>query len=167
MKKKYIITGLLILFIAISSVSSVSAWWWGGFECEGFNLEQTDGLEIATGYSPSTPPNHVLLVEDLDDDISWGFVNLDLSEVPIGNLPNCMDITENHTEDGITIVKGQVTEYVSYEFFDGNNISYAEFDKDGKHFYLGINHNTKSPDYINLTNDVELVKEIKESIKLK
>lgn len=166
MKKKYIVTLLLIFFVAILSVNFVSAWW-GSFECEGFNLEMPHGVEVATGYSPSTPPNHVELVEDLDDDISWGFVNLDLSEVPLEKLPDSMNIVENHTEDGLTVVKGQVTEDISYDFFDGNNITYAEFDKEGKHFYVGINHNYRDIDTINLTKDAELIKEIKESIKLK
>ena len=166
MNKKYIITFLLILFIAILSVSSVSAWGWGSFECEGFNLEMPDGVEVATGYSPSTPPTHVELVEDLDDDISWGFVSLDLSEVPLDNLPDCINIAENHTEDGLTIVKGQITGDDCYKFLDGDNMTYAEFDKDGKHFYLSIDHHS-SIDQINLTKDINLAKELNESIKLK
>lgn len=162
---KYIIEILIVLFVAILSVNSVSAWG-NTFECEGFNLEMPDGVEVANGYSPSAPPNHVELVEDLDDDINWGFINLDLSEVPLEKLPDCINIAENHTEDDLTIVKGQVTDDISYHFFKGNNITYAEFDKEGKHFYLAINHNCRT-DAINLTKDIELIKDIKESIKLK
>ena len=107
------------------------------------------------------------MVEDLDDDVYWDFINLDLSEIPLEKLPDCIDIVENHTEGDLTIVKGQITEDVSYDCFDGNNVTYAEFDKEGKHFYVVINHNYRSLDEIDLNNDAKLIKEVKESIKLK
>ena len=167
MEKRNIISVLLILFVAISSVSFVSAWGWGAFECEGFNLEHPDGIEVATGYSPKDPPKYVVLVEDIDDDLEWNFVTSNLSEVPSDKLPDCIDIAENRTEDGCTIVKGQLTEDVSYNFNKGTNMTYAEFDKEGKHFYLSIDHRYSSLDQIDLTKDMNLAKELKESIKLK
>ncbi len=167
MKKRYIMTVLLILFTVVLSVSFVSAWGWGAFECQGFNLEQPDGIEIANGYTPDSPPDHVKLVKASDSKIDWRFIVADLSEVPFEKLPDGMDIAENHTENGITIIKGQSTEDISVDFSEGTNMTYAEFDKDGKHFYLAIDHLYSSFDQIDLTNDLNLAKELQKSIKLK
>jgi hypothetical protein len=165
MNKKSVIYILIILFVAILAVSSVSAWW-DTFECEGFSIDMPDGVTKATGYSPTTPPKHVELVTK-SGDTRWNFVSADLSEVPIENLPDYIDVVENQTKGDVTIVKGQVIGSVSYDFFDGNNITYAEFNKDGKHFYLSINHNYRTLDEIDLNKDIELTNAIKESIKVK
>ena len=165
MKKRIIISVLLILFVAISSVNFVSAYW-GAFECEGFSIEMPEGVEVATGYSPSSPPDHVKLVTD-SGSYKWDFLSTDLSEVPLENLPNHIIIAENHTEDNLTIVKGQVDEGAYPPYLDGTNITYAEFDKDGKHFYVAIDHTYRSLDEIKLNDDIELVKKINESIQVK
>ena len=68
----------------------------------------------------------------------------------------------------MTIVKGQISEGDYPNYYDGSNITYAEFDKEGKHFYLVISHyNQITLDEINLNEDMKLINEIKESIKLK
>ena len=55
-----------------------------------------------------------------------------------------------------------------YPYYEGSNITYAEFDKEGKHFYLIISHySTITLDEINLNDDMKLINEIKESIKIK
>lgn len=165
MKKKYIIAILIVLFVAIFSVNFVSAWW-NTFECEGFSIEIPEGLTKANGYSPTTPPNHIPLVSE--DRKHWDYNNIDLSEVPLENLPDNINIVENHTEDNLTIVKGQIIGDCYYPYSNGENITYAEFDKEGKHFYLAISHyTTASLDDINLNDDMKLIKEIKDSIKLK
>ena len=165
MNKRTVIYILIILFVAILSVSSVSAWW-NTFECEGFSIDMPDGVTKATGYSPTTPPKHVKLVTK-SGDTRWDFISADLSEVPIENLTDSINVVENQTKGDVTIVKGQVIEDVSYDFSDGYNITYAEFNKDGKHFYFAINHNYRTLDEINLNKDIELTNAIKESIKLK
>lgn len=165
MKKKYVIVILAVLFVSILSVNFVSAQG-NTFECEGFSIEIPDGLTKANGYSPSTPPNHIPLVSSNRD--KWDYNSLDLSEVPLEKLPDNLNIVENHTEDNLTIVKGQISEGVYPNYYDGVNITYAEFDKDGKHFYLVMNHyNQITLDEINLTDDMKSIKEIKESIKVK
>lgn len=165
MKKKYLITVLLILFVAISSVNFVSAWWDSSFECEGLTIEIPEGLEKANGYSPSTPPNYIQFVHDSENN-RWDFKFIELSEVPLDKLPDNLNVVENHTESNLTIVKGQVIgEGVYPHYVEGDNITYAEFDKEGKHFYLEITHHTL--DKINLNEDMKLINEIKESIKLK
>lgn len=165
MNKRNVIYILIILLVAVSSVNFVSAYW-GAFECEGFSIEMPEGVEVATGYSPSSPPDHVKLVTD-SGSYKWDFLSTDLSEVPLENLPNHIIIAENHTEDNLTIVKGQVDEGAYPPYLDGTNITYAEFDKEGKHFYVAIDHTYRTLDEINLTNDAKLVKELKESIKVK
>lgn len=73
-----------------------------------------------------------------------------------------MNIVENHTEDNLTIVKGQIIEGVYPNYLDGDNITYAEFDKEGKHFYLVMKHYNNCPlDEINLNEDMKSIKEIK------
>lgn len=166
--RKKITTLLIILFIAIVSVNCVSAWWFS-FECDGFTLDQPNGVEVANGYRPQTPPTEVELVEDLDNDI-WDFHLLTLSEVPLTEDADSIDVVENITKDGISIVKGNRVDisYVGDSEVDlSYNASYAEFDKDGKHFYLLINHNYEQLDNINLTKDLQLTKEIQKQIKVK
>lgn len=165
MKKKFVIAILIVLLVAILSVNFVSAWW-DTFECEGFSIEIPEGLTKASGYSPTTPPNHIPLVSK--DRERWDYNAIDLSEVPLEKLPDNINIVENHTEGDLTIVKGQISDGVYPNYYDGDNITYAEFDKEGKHFYLVMNHYNKCTlDEINLNDDVKLIKEIKESIKLK
>ena len=165
MKKRIIISVLLILFVAISSVNLVSAWW-DTFECEGFNFDMPDGLTKAQGFSPSSPPNHIELISS--DRSKWDYNFLDLSETHLEKLPDSLNIAENHTEGNLTIVKGQLNDRIYNSMFDGENITYAEFDKDGKHFYLVMEHyNTITLDEINLNDDIELVKKINESIQVK
>lgn len=164
MNKKYVIAILIVLFVAIFSINFVSAWW-NTFECEGFSIEIPEGLTKANGYSPTTPPNHIPLVSADRD--KWDYNDIDLSEVPLENLPDNINIVENHTEDNLTIVKGQIIED-DYPYYEGSNITYAEFDKEGKHFYLIISHySTITLDEINLNDDMKLINEIKESIKIK
>lgn len=164
MKKKYIIAILIVLFVAILSVNFASAWG-DTFECEGFYIEIPEGLTKANGFTPITPPNHIPLVSK--DRERWDYNDIELSEVPLEELNNNLNIFDNHTESDLTIVKGQIIDN-NYPYFAGDNITYAEFDKEGKHFYLVIEHyDTCTLDKINLNNDMKLIKEIKESIKLK
>ena len=57
-----------------------------------------------------------------------------LSEVPLEKLLDNINLVDNHTEDNLTFVKGQIIED-DYPCFEGSNITYADFDKEGKHFY--------------------------------
>lgn len=165
MKKKYAIFILAVLFISILSVNFVFAWG-DTFECEGFSIDIPDGLTKANGFSPSAPPKHILLVAKERE--RWDYNSIDLSEVPLEKLPDNLNIVENQTEDNLTIVKGQVSEGVYSNYYDGSNITYAEFDKEGKHFYLVMEHyHTCTLDDINLTEDMKSIKEIKESIQVK
>lgn len=165
MKKKHITAILIVLFVTILSVNFVSAWW-DTFECEGFDIKIPEGLTEANGHSSSDLPNHIPLVSTDRD--KWDYNYLDLSEVPLEKLPDNINIVENHTEDNLTIVKGHVSDGVYPNYFDGANITYAEFDKEGKHFYLVINHyNRITLDEINLNDDMKLINELIESIELK
>ena len=165
MKREYIISILIIFIVAILSVNCASAWWDSSFECEGFTIEIPDGLEKATGYSPSTPPKSIPFVQDSDKHV-WDFKFIELSEAPLDKLPDNLNVVENHTESNLTILKGQVVGEGVYAHYDeGANITYVEFDKEGKHFYLEITHHTL--DKIDLSEDMKLINKIRESIKLK
>ena len=164
MKKRYIIAILIVVIIAILTFNFLNGLDYA--HCEEYSIKIPEGLEIPHGsYQYQTDKVHTISLTTGLVEAGEHYRNLDLSTVPLENLPNTnnMSIAEDYTEGDLKVVKGQVND--GY-YYGGDNVTFAEFDKDGKHFYLVID----SPwdmdlEDINLNDDVKLSKEIKESIK--
>lgn len=161
--KKIVLISLIVAIVA--SVGAVSAGWFGPdtVECEEFSVEVPEMFKDG-GEAPATDPVHTICLHTGLVEVGELYRNLDLSTQPF-DMPNAtVDIAEEYNEGDLKVMKAQ--------FFDDNgygyNYTYAEFNKDGKHFYLNIDvWSNVSLDEINLTDDVKVIKEIKDSIKFK
>ena len=75
-----------------------------------------------------------------------------------GFLPDAMEVVENFTDGDLKVMKGYVP--------GTGNCTCAEFDKEGRHFVVEIWY-WDDMENINLSDDVKLIKELKESTKPK
>ena len=169
MKNKYIISILIILFFVIVtlSITDVTAGLFGPdtIDCEEFSVEIPEGWEIPSGYQEyHTDKVHSIAITTGLVETGEIYRNLDLSTVPLSDLPNTMYVVDKYTKGDLTVMKGEDTD----ENNTYGNITYAEFDKDGKHFYLAIySPYDCSLDDINLRDDVKMINKLKDSLKVK
>ncbi|WP_405297987.1 hypothetical protein [Methanobrevibacter sp.] len=166
MKKLFVLIGVLILIFSISTVSG-GLFGLDTIDCEDFSVEIPEGFEKQQTPSDYQPDKHSISLTTGLVEVGEHYRNLKLSIVPLEELPNTdnANIVDDYNETDLKVVKCQVSD--DYHF-DGDNVTYAEFDKEGKHFYLII----ESPydmdvEDINLNDDVKMIKEMKESLKLK
>ena len=149
----------------ILAMSTVSAFLFGPdtVECEEFSVEVPKIFKDG-GEASAVDPVHTICLHTGLVEVGELYRNLDLSTQPL-DLPNAtVNIAEEYNEGDLKVMKAEFFDENSY----GYNYTYAEFDKDGKHFYLSIDTwSNTSLDEINLTNDVKVIKELKESIKFK
>lgn len=155
MKKLFILIGVLILAL---SVTTVSAGLFGPDTIENkyFSIEIPDGYykPNSWGYA-DTKYEYVRLVSDADD-------NLDITLTVIGESQKSddqYDVVENFTEDGITFKK-------SY----GGTIL-ADFVKEGHNYTVRLNFEDSSNmtdlNNLNMRDYVDLIKNVRDSLKRK
>lgn len=151
MKKSIIIISFLILFLSMSAASAF-LFWPDNYECEQFSIGPVNGFSTAVS---DDLPYTISLASNRDENPKI----FKISEVaPSNHIPEEVEETENYTEDGLTILKGYV---------DGTgNCTCAEFDKDGRHFFVKIWH-MHSKGGINFDDDVHLIKNVRDSLKPK
>lgn len=151
----------------ILSISTVSADSFLGLfetiECEDFSMTIPEGFQQPKGGYQGDPVHSISLWTGLVD-VDEQFRTFDISTQPL-DMPNAtVDIAEEYNEGDLKVMKAKFF----YDDGNGYNYTYAEFDKDGKHFYLKMDvSDSDGLDKINLTNDVKMIKELKDSIKCK
>ena len=136
MKKSIILISVLIMILSMATVNAF-LFWPDTIDCEEFSVEIPEEWEIPSGYHEyHTDKVHSISITTGLVEVGEHYLNLDLATVPINDLPNDnMNIVENYTEGDLKVMKCQV--FDDY-YYNGDNITYAEFDKEGKHFYLVI-----------------------------
>lgn len=151
MKKSIILISFLLLLVSMSAASAF-LFWPDNYECEQFSITSVDGFNTPVS---DDFPNSISLISNRDEKPKI----FKISEVaPSSHLPVDLNLTDNYTEGDLKIIEGYVP---------GNgNCTCAEFDKDGHHFFVKIWYiNGKGK--LNFAEDVELIKEIKQSLKPK
>lgn len=155
MKKKnqgYKLIVYAIIFIIFLLIAGINLLGPHTAESEQFSIEIPDGfhkvdntvlpssLGVVTGYHSG----ETSIIIDVFELNSSGF------------LPSNVEITENYTEGDLKVIKGHSTTY--------GNCTCAEFNKDGRHFLIALNYMYGD---VPLSEGVKLIKEVKDSIKLK
>ena len=158
MKKRYLLIFSIILVVL--SISCVSAFF-DTIECEDFSMEIPEGLERPKGGYQADPEHSVSLWSGLVKDGEL-FRRFEISTLPFEDLTDKMDVVDEYTEGDLKVMKGEVFDGIEH----GGNCTYAEFDKDGKHFYLVVDYDCDL-DEIDLTKDVKMVKDLKVSVQVK
>jgi len=170
--KKLII--LLSIFLMLLSVTSVSAWGLFGddsrIECEQFSMEIPEGYHQSSEWTDNFFEDFIYVWNDADDNKPDR--DLEIWEIPPSdsfNRSNTEQVFDSYEEDGIKIDKcydPEETVIVDGDSVHGANYTYAEFSKEG-HNYVIINEFNGDLDDINMKEDVELIKTLRESIKQK
>ncbi|MBE6504468.1 MAG: hypothetical protein E7Z73_01810 [Methanobrevibacter millerae] len=170
MKKLFILITVLILVL---SVSSVSAGLFGPptAECKQYSIEIPDGYGTTEAYNPHNSENYLKLMgHDNNDGKTQRVLYMrGVSSFNDYNRSNTEEIIETSEIDGIKI--DRCFDYNSStvsdgKIVDGRNYTHIEFDKDGYKYIIEIDFDGKYGD-IDLNKDVELVKQIRETIKHK
>lgn len=168
--KKLLILICIFLFL---STSTVNAGWFGPdtIECPQFSIE------IPEGYykSPEWQDNDNIIFTDSlylwgnDGDIERDLMMHEVSSFDDFNRSNTEKILETKEIDDISIDKcydSEDTVIIDGKTVCGNNYTIAKFDKDG-HYYVITNDFKGNSDDLDIKSDAKLVKEIKNSVKIK
>lgn len=169
MKKLFILITALILFL---SVSSVGAGLFGPdtVESKQFSIEIPEGYEESGEWSNNLFQDFVY-VWSKDKNPERDLMVWEVSSFDSFNRSNNEQIIDSYKEDGITIYKCyNPNEIVVFtdgrDKVYGDNYTHAEFDKDGHHFIIKNQFKGKYED-IDLKKDIELVKQVRDTIKHK
>ena len=162
MKKLIILISVLILVLSVTTVSADSfLGLYETIECEDFSMEIPEGLERPKGGYQGDPEHSISLWSGLVKDGEL-FRTFEISTLPLESHDYEMSVVDEYTEGDLKVQKCEIFD----EYGSLVNRTYAEFDKSGKHFYLEVDYRANLEE-INLDNDVKMVKELKDSIKVK
>ena len=170
MKKLLLLISVLFIFLSISTVCA------GLFgpetaECKKFSIEVPDGYFKSDGYSPSYESGFYLACSWSDKD-NITDRTLHISEVASFDDYNRSEtevIIENYTDGDIKAEKCydfNESVLVGNKYVNGSNYTHIEFSKDGHHYVIENEFEGKYED-IDLKKDVELVKQVRDTLKHK
>lgn len=132
-------------------------------ECGEFSVLLPEGFE--KGEASAVDPEHeVCLHTDLVEADEL-YRNMDVSTVPYEGFPDKLVVVDEYTEGDLKVMKGEL--FYDDDYGSSANYTYAEFEKDGKHFYVTIDLMYDDLDDVNLTHDVQLIKGLKQSVEFK
>ena len=168
MKKLFILITALILFL---SVSTVCAGLFGPptAECKLFSIEIPEEYSTTDGYNPSGEHGFYLGDWGNNDKPDRTLHMWEVTSPEDLNRSNTEQIIETHEIDGIKIDKCydyNESVVVGNNIVKGSNYTHVEFDKDGHKYVIENSFNGKYED-IDLKKDIELVKQVKDTIKHK
>lgn len=163
MKKLFILIGIVLLFLSVSTVNAV-LFWPDTIECEQFSIEIPSGFSETEGWADhlEKPQDYVYVGTGIPNKGETHRM-LEVCELTSNNNAriNGTIVVENYTADNLLLQKCQVPEYNK-----DKNYTYVEFDKDGHHYAITITWDNNI-EKLNLSDDVELVKKVIDSTKHK
>lgn len=160
MKKSMIFISILLLFLFVNTVNA-GFFGFGTIECEQFSIDIPSGFSETEGWidMPEKPQDYVYVGTGVPRNGETHRI-LEVRDLTLNNSNYRYDniVVENYTENNLLLQKCH----------DANNKNYTftEFDKDGHHYVITITWDNDL-EKLNLSNDVDIVKNVIDTIKHK